>query len=137
MARILVVDDEGELRVSVARILRRAGHDVDTAGTGELARSRLERAVYDLVITDCKLPDTDGIELLQRTRAAQPDAKVLTITAFGNIPLAVDAIKQGAWARRSRRWSASSSAKRCGRPGATGSGPPACWASPHGRSTVN
>jgi len=97
MARILVVDDEDELRASVERILRRAGHDVDTAGTGELARSRLERAAYDLVITDYTLPDADGLELLQRTRAAQPDAEVVMITAFGNIPLAVDAIKQGAY----------------------------------------
>jgi two-component system, NtrC family, response regulator HydG len=96
-SRILVVDDEEELRRSVEKILRRCGHEVDTAATGGAAIELVRHRPYSLVITDFRLPDTDGLELLRQVRTLLPDVEVLVITAFGNIPLAVDAIRHGAY----------------------------------------
>jgi two-component system response regulator HydG len=96
-ARILVVDDEQELRVSMVKVLRRAGYEVDAAEDGASALALLRRAPYRLLVTDFRLPDTDGLELMRQTRAALPDCEVLVITAYGNIPLAVEAMREGAW----------------------------------------
>ena len=97
MTRILVVDDEVELRASVERILRRAGHEVDTAANGTDALAAVGRLPYDLMVTDFKLPDLDGIEVMRQARRVRPDIEVVLMTAFANIPLAVEAIKQGAY----------------------------------------
>jgi len=95
--RVLVVDDEEALRVSVEKVLRRAGYEVDAVGTGAEALARVRGAAYQLAITDFKLPDVDGIEVMRQARALQPDLEVLLITAFASIPLAVDAVKHGAY----------------------------------------
>jgi len=95
--RILVVDDEEALRVSVEKVLRRAGYEVDAVGTGAEALARVRTNAYPLAITDFKLPDVDGIEVMRQARALQPDMEVLLITAFASIPLAVDAVKHGAY----------------------------------------
>jgi two-component system response regulator HydG len=95
--RVLVVDDEEALRVSVEKVLRRAGYEVDTAGTGAEALAKVRTSAYQLAITDFKLPDVDGIEVMRQARALQPDLEVLLVTAFASIPLAVDAVKQGAY----------------------------------------
>ena len=97
MAKVLVVDDEEELRASVERVLRRAGHDVETAGSAQQALALLRRGEYELVISDFRLPDRDGLELIRDVRDLRPDAEIILITAFANIPLAVDAIKRGAY----------------------------------------
>ena len=97
MSIILVVDDEIELRASVERILRRAGYEVDAAPSGTEALAAIGRRPYDLVVTDFKLPDLDGLEVMRRARRMRPDLEVVLMTAFANIPLAVDAIKQGAY----------------------------------------
>ena len=96
-ARILVVDDEKELRVSVVKVLRRMGHDADGAEDGASAIAMLRRTPYRLVVTDFRLPDLDGLELMRQARAILPDCEVLVITAYGNIPLAVEAMREGAW----------------------------------------
>jgi two-component system response regulator HydG len=95
--RVLVVDDEEELRTSVEKILRRIGCDVETSATGEAALERLRQEVFNLLVTDFRLPDMDGLALMRQARSALPDLEVLVITAYGNIPLAVDAIRQGAY----------------------------------------
>jgi two-component system response regulator HydG len=95
--RILVVDDEKELRVSVIKVLRRLGHEVDGAEDGAQALALLRRTPYRLLVTDFRLPDIDGLELMRQSRAIQPDCEVLVITAYGNIPLAVEAMREGAW----------------------------------------
>jgi len=95
--RVLVVDDEEALRVSVEKVLRRAGYEVDAVGTGAEALARVRKAAYQLAITDFKLPDVDGIEVMRQARALQPDLEVLLVTAFASIPLAVDAVKHGAY----------------------------------------
>ncbi|MCL4813446.1 MAG: sigma-54 dependent transcriptional regulator [Vicinamibacteraceae bacterium] len=95
--RILVVDDEEELRISVEKVLRKAGYAVDLAGTAAQAVEMLRRGGYHLLVTDFRLPDGDGLELMRQARAIDPDIEAIVITAFGNVPLAVDAIKQGAY----------------------------------------
>ena len=96
-ARILVIDDEEALRVSVAKILSRLGHSVDTAGTATEGLALLSKQPYELVITDFRLPDLDGLEVIERARQIRPEAELLLFTGFGSIPLAVQAIKRGAY----------------------------------------
>lgn len=96
-ARILVIDDEEALRTSVAKIITRLGYTVDEAGMGAEGISRLAREPYEVVLTDFRLPDLDGLDVLERARDLRPEAEVIVMTGFGSIPLAVQAIKQGAY----------------------------------------
>jgi two-component system response regulator HydG len=96
-ARILVVDDEEELRVSVTKVLHRLGHEVDAAPDGASALALARAKPYQLLVTDFRLPDLDGLALMRQVRAVRPDCEVLVMTAYGNIPLAVEAMREGAW----------------------------------------
>ena len=96
-ARVLVIDDEEALRVSVAKIVSRLGHSVDTAGTATEGLARLAKQPYELVLTDFRLPDLDGLEVIERARALRPETELVLFTGFGSIPLAVQAIKRGAY----------------------------------------
>jgi len=96
-ARILVIDDEEALRVSVAKILSRLGHAVDTAGTATEGLALLSKQPYELVLTDFRLPDLDGLEVIERARQLRPETELVLFTGFGSIPLAVQAIKRGAY----------------------------------------
>ena len=96
-ARVLVIDDEEALRVSVAKIVSRMGCTVDTAGTATEGLARLSQEAYELVLTDFRLPDLDGLEVIERARALRPETELVLFTGFGSIPLAVQAIKRGAY----------------------------------------
>jgi two-component system response regulator HydG len=96
-ARVLVIDDEEALRVSVAKIVSRLGHSVDVAGTATEGLARLAKQPYELVLTDFRLPDLDGLEVIERARALRPEAELVLFTGFASIPLAVQAIKLGAY----------------------------------------
>jgi two-component system response regulator HydG len=96
-ARVLIIDDEEALRESVGKIITRLGHDVDTAGTATEGLDKLGKVPYELVLTDFRLPDLDGLDVLERARAIRPSAEVVLFTGFGSIPLAVEAIKRGAY----------------------------------------
>ena len=96
-ARILVIDDEVELRLSVSRVLSRLGHEVVLASTAVQGLDRMAAQPFELVLTDYRLPDLDGLEVLARARALQPDAEVVVLTAFASFPLAVQAVKPGAY----------------------------------------
>ncbi len=85
MARILVVDDEIELRTLLRKILTRRGHDVIEAENGSMAISMVEQGEkLDMIITDIFMPDTDGIEVLRRLRAGYPDLKIVVMSGGGN-----------------------------------------------------
>ena len=85
MARILVVDDEVELRTLLRKILTRQGHDVIEAENGAMAISMVEQGENpDLIITDIFMPDTDGIEVLRHLRAKYPDLKIVVMSGGGN-----------------------------------------------------
>ncbi len=94
--RILVVDDEPAQRELVAGFLRKRGFEVAEAAGGEIALQRFSREPFDLVLTDQRMPDLSGLDLLRRLRALTPEAAVIVMTAYGTIETAVDAIKAGA-----------------------------------------
>ncbi len=96
--RILIADDEKIKRVTLADDLSGEGHEVVTAANGSAALSLLERELFDLVITDMKMPEMDGMELLKRIKAGpSADVAVIMMTAYGSIPVAVEAMKLGAF----------------------------------------
>jgi DNA-binding NtrC family response regulator len=95
--RILVVDDEKIKRVTLADDLMAQGHDVVAAADGAEALKRLEQERFDVVVTDLKMPGIDGLELLRRIKGPSPDVEVILMTAYGSIPVAVEAVKLGAY----------------------------------------
>jgi len=96
--RILVVDDEKIKRVTLADDLGGQGHDVATAADGAEALHLLDQERFDVVITDLKMPEIDGIELLKRIKQGPlADVEVIMMTAYGSIPVAVEAVKLGAY----------------------------------------
>ena len=97
MEKILVVDDEQGLRDVLSIMLKRAGYAVTTATDGEEAIELLNKEIYDLVITDLKMPKVDGMEVLRAVKSTSPETVVLIITAFASADSAVEAMKQGAY----------------------------------------
>jgi len=95
--RILVVEDEPDLRKVLSTLLRRGGYTVDLAEEGNGACDRLSHEVYDLIITDLKLPGRSGIEVLRASRQACPETPVIVITAFGTDETAAEARRLGAF----------------------------------------
>jgi DNA-binding NtrC family response regulator len=95
-ARILVADDEPNLRRVLLAILQREGYDVLQAADGAEALERLDDSV-DVVITDLKMPKIDGMEVLRQAGARMPSTPVIMITAFGSVGNAVEAVKLGAF----------------------------------------
>jgi two-component system cell cycle response regulator CpdR len=85
MARILLADDDDQMRTFLARGLRRAGHSVDAVGDGETALERSSHAEYDLLLADVVMPGIDGIELARRVSARQPGVRVMFITGFAAV----------------------------------------------------
>jgi len=94
--RILVVDDEESLRDLLGIMLRKDGYDVVAAADRAGAAGLLARDSFDMVITDVKLPDGDGIEILRHVKAGSPETAVIVITAYGSTETAVAALKLGA-----------------------------------------
>lgn len=94
--RILVVDDEANAREALAELLREEGYEVETASDGRKALMLLERFDADVVLTDLKMPEIDGLELINRAREIHPNLTFVVMTAFGSIDTAVEAIKRGA-----------------------------------------
>ncbi|MCB9556240.1 MAG: sigma-54-dependent Fis family transcriptional regulator [Deltaproteobacteria bacterium] len=97
MARILVVDDEQGLRDFFAEALELDGHQVDQACDGDQAIRALKAQGFDLVISDLKMPQKDGMELLSWLRAEQPEVEIVLVTAHGDVPTAVEAMRRGAF----------------------------------------
>lgn len=94
---VLVVDDEPDIRELLELALLRMGLGCDSAGTVAEARARLERHRYRLCLTDMRLPDGDGLELVEYIQTCQPGLPVAVITAFGSIETAIRALKLGAF----------------------------------------
>jgi two-component system response regulator PilR (NtrC family) len=94
--RILIVDDEQSMREMLAILLKKEGLDVRSAGSRSEAADALGRGPVDLVLTDVKLPDGDGLEILRHVKAASPETAVVVMTAYGTTETAVAARKLGA-----------------------------------------
>ena len=96
MARILIVDDHDSARSLLCEMLRAEGYEVDQAWNGENACTMVASNGYDLVITDLRMGDIGGLDVLQHTRETSPQTEVIVMTAFGTIEDAVEAMRFGA-----------------------------------------
>nr|MDA8404594.1 response regulator [Desulfobacteraceae bacterium] len=95
MAYILVVDDEEKMQHLLSIMLMRQGYRVDRAGDGQKALALIRENPYDLVISDIRMPNMDGLELLSAVKDLNIPCPVVFITAFASIDSAVDAMRQG------------------------------------------
>ncbi len=95
--KVLVVDDQRNMRATTAIVLRSAGHTVNEAEDGAAALQRIQQEAYDVVLTDLRMPNVDGMELLREAQRLAPETQVIVMTAYGTIESAVDAIRRGAY----------------------------------------
>ena len=96
-ARVLVVDDQRNMRATTAMLLRAAGYEVLEANDGEEALRLLGNSGVDLLLTDLKMEPMDGMSLLRRGLEISPQTQVILMTAFGSIESAVEAMRHGAY----------------------------------------
>lgn len=94
--RILVVDDQRNMRTTLSLMLRGYGYEVDEAGSGEEGQEAAEKGAYDLVLTDLRMDGADGIEVLRSVKQSQPLTQVVVMTAYGTIESAVEVMRLGA-----------------------------------------
>ena len=97
MLNILIIDDEEKLRALLKRIILLEGYKVTDTGTLAAARLILERQAIDIVLCDVKLPDGNGVDFSKEIKQKFPATEVILLTAYGNIPDGVQAIKNGAF----------------------------------------
>jgi two-component system, NtrC family, nitrogen regulation response regulator NtrX len=97
MAKILLIEDDAKIRAILKEILLDKSHEVDEAGDGVDGFRKLEQGSYDLCICDIKMPKMDGIEVLEKAKEAGIATNFVIISAHGNIDIAVDAVKKGAF----------------------------------------
>ena len=96
-AVLLLVDDDEAFRKVLARELSRLGHDVATAGSGDEALRRVAEREPEVVLLDLRLPDRDGLEVLEAIHAASPGTDVIMLTGHGSIDTAIQAVRKGAF----------------------------------------
>ena len=94
---ILIVDDEASIRESLQKVLSKAGYQTTTASSGNEAFALLSVQPMDIVLTDLKMPDGDGVELLKNVKKKFADIEVILLTGYGTIETAVEAMKAGAY----------------------------------------
>ena len=95
--RVLIVDNDQSHAETVAESLERVGYECEVATSGTQGAELIERETFDLVITDLKMADIDGLEILARAKKVLPDCEVIVVTGYGTIPSAVAAMQQGAF----------------------------------------
>jgi two-component system, NtrC family, response regulator PilR len=95
VANILVCDDERSICEMLDIALRRDGHRVETVQSGQVAKNKIDGNLYDLIITDIKMPNIDGVEVLRHAHRVSPDSPVILITAVDDYEAAVEAVKAG------------------------------------------
>ena len=94
--RLLIVDDDGEMRDLLRKVLEKEGYQVAVAGDGREALAVLARGTFDLVVTDMLMPHDGGLELLQTLHHAHPTLPVIIVTAFGDWHSYTRALELGA-----------------------------------------
>lgn len=95
--RILIVDDELQILTFLDDLFRTEGWEVQTADSGSSGIDRLEESRFDIVLTDLKMPEPDGIEVLRTARKLQSDAEVIMMTGYGTVDTAIEAMRAGAF----------------------------------------
>lgn len=93
---ILIVDDEKNIRLAMSMALEKLDIPVETAASGEEAMEKVGQGSYEIMLLDLRMPGIDGMEVLRRVSQQRPEIKVIIITAYGSIELAVEAMKLGA-----------------------------------------
>jgi two-component system response regulator PilR (NtrC family) len=93
---ILLADDEATFRETFAKVLREEGWDVTTVGTGDEALDAITKRSFLLAVLDIQMPGADGITVLRHAQAIRPQMRVMMVTAYGSVEMAVEAIKLGA-----------------------------------------
>lgn len=97
MNKILVIDDEPIVRTSCQRTLAPEGYDVTLTASGKEGLEMLEKETFGLVLLDLKMPDMDGIEVLDNIKKRWPDTKVVMVTGYSTVDTAVQALRFGAF----------------------------------------
>lgn len=97
MARLLIVDDEKSICQLMEIAFRKTGHVVETTSSGQTAKKKIESQVYDIIISDIRMPDLTGIELLEYARGTRNPAAFILITAVPTMPTAIQALNLGAY----------------------------------------
>ncbi|HXW68061.1 MAG TPA: response regulator [Dissulfurispiraceae bacterium] len=95
--RVLIIDDEDIVRVSCQRILVPEGYEVRSTNSAAEGLGLLAQEPVDVVLTDLKMPDIDGMQVLEKIKEEWPDIEVIMITGYQTITTAVEAIKLGAF----------------------------------------
>ena len=96
-ARILIVEDELIARENLDHVLRKEGYDTVAVESGQLAFQELEKGEFDLVMTDLRMQQVDGLQVLERTKELYPDTEVIMITGYATVTSAVEAMQKGAY----------------------------------------
>jgi len=96
-SRILVVDDESDIRTMLSILLSKEGYAVDTASGGLEALEKIKTAFYPLIISDIRMPDLSGLDLLTRVQEKSPESMVILITAYASNETAIEGMKHGAY----------------------------------------
>lgn len=94
--QILVVDDDKTLAQTIAESLERRGHECTVATTGKAGAAKLESGSFDVVLTDLRMADVDGLAIVEKSKQLLPDAEVFVITGYADVKTAVEAMKRGA-----------------------------------------
>ncbi len=97
MARLLIIDDEESLCQVLENALGKKGHIVETVTSGQSAKAKIESQVYDLIISDIRMPDVTGLELLEHARAAKIRTPFILMTAVPTMATAIQAVNLGAY----------------------------------------
>ena len=96
-AKILIADDEKNIRDSLKLVLDEEGYSTDVASDGEEALQKIEAENFDIVITDIKMPKVDGMQLLETSTKIAPDSFFIIMTAYASVKTAIDALRNGAY----------------------------------------
>lgn len=96
-AKILIADDEKNIRDSLKFVLDEEGYSTEVASDGEEALQKIEKENFDIVITDIKMPKVDGIQLLEASTKNSPDSFFIIMTAYASVKTAIDALRNGAY----------------------------------------
>lgn len=92
---VLLVEDELSVAKGLAMVMREDGYDVDVADTGQGALDKFKQGEFDLMVADLRLPDMDGMDVIQRVREKKPKTNVVIITGYPSVSSAVQAVKMG------------------------------------------
>lgn len=95
--KVLIVDDEERFRTTLRKLLTVAGMEATTAGSGPEALQELQRAAYDVILLDVKMPEMNGLEALAKIKKADPEIEVIMLTGHASVDVAVEIMKLGGY----------------------------------------